>query len=114
MAPNEPLPHLTTLRLATSDTVGPRPRGDDDGSGHTGRRSLPPTHFRPDPRYNHATEPPPHPSPPVPRLITVAALVATTLTLAACENTIRGVGRDTANAVDATGDAIRRTGRALD
>ncbi len=32
--------------------------------------------------------------------------------LSACGNTIRGIGRDTANAVDATQDAGRSVGRA--
>ena len=33
--------------------------------------------------------------------------------LSACENTIRGVGRDTAETVNATQNAVRRTGRAV-
>ena len=33
--------------------------------------------------------------------------------LSACENTIRGVGRDTAQTVNATQNAARRTGRAV-
>ena len=48
------------------------------------------------------------------RLLIVTALGALVLpTLQACESTIRGVGRDTANAVDATQNAARRTGRAV-
>ena len=43
------------------------------------------------------------PSPIARTALVLLVLVAT----AACANTIRGVGRDTANAVDATGDAIR-------
>lgn len=35
--------------------------------------------------------------------LVLAALLAT----AACANTIRGIGHDTANAVDATGAAVR-------
>ena len=38
------------------------------------------------------------------RLATIAIL-ASALMASACANTIRGVGRDTANAVDATEDA---------
>jgi predicted small secreted protein len=43
---------------------------------------------------------------------TIAAVFAALLTLSACGNTIRGLGRDTANAVDATQDAGRRVDRA--
>ncbi|MFB9947297.1 entericidin [Rhizobium puerariae] len=42
----------------------------------------------------------------------IAALLATMVSLASCGNTIRGMGRDTANAVDATQDAGRRVERA--
>jgi predicted small secreted protein len=42
----------------------------------------------------------------------VTALFATMLSLSSCGNTIRGVGQDTANAVDATQDAGRRVDRA--
>jgi len=40
------------------------------------------------------------------------AAVAVTLLLAGCGNTIRGMGQDTANAVDATQDAGRKIERA--
>ncbi|OHV76631.1 entericidin [Rhizobium sp. LCM 4573] len=42
----------------------------------------------------------------------IAALFATMLSLSSCGNTIRGMGQDTANAVDATQDAGRRVDRA--
>ncbi len=42
----------------------------------------------------------------------IAALLATMVSLSSCGNTIRGVGRDTANAVDATQDAGRSVDRA--
>ena len=45
-------------------------------------------------------------------LATVAAIFVTVATLSSCGNTIRGVGRDTANAVDATQDAGRRVDHA--
>ncbi|MDP9570771.1 UNVERIFIED_ORG: putative small secreted protein [Agrobacterium larrymoorei] len=45
-------------------------------------------------------------------LATVAAILVTVASLSACGNTIRGVGRDTANAVDATQDAGRSVDRA--
>ncbi len=45
-------------------------------------------------------------------LATIAAILVTASTLASCGNTIRGVGRDTANAVDATQDAGRSVDRA--
>lgn len=41
-----------------------------------------------------------------------AVLLATVFALSSCGNTIRGVGRDTANAVDATQDAGRSVERA--
>ncbi|MDS7597243.1 entericidin [Agrobacterium tumefaciens] len=43
--------------------------------------------------------------------IFAVALVAV-VTLSSCGNTIRGIGRDTANAVDATQDAGRNVDRA--
>ena len=48
------------------------------------------------------------------KMIRVAplAVVAVTLLLAGCGNTIRGMGQDTANAVDATQDAGHRIERA--
>jgi entericidin B len=42
----------------------------------------------------------------------ISIVLATLLALSACGNTIRGVGRDTANAVDATQDAGRSVERA--
>jgi len=42
----------------------------------------------------------------------IAALFATAAALSSCGNTIRGVGQDTANAVDATQDAGRNVERA--
>jgi len=47
------------------------------------------------------------------KLIRIAPLaaVAVTLLLAGCGNTIRGMGQDTANAVDATQDAGRNIER---
>jgi len=42
----------------------------------------------------------------------VAALLLAVLTLSACGNTIRGIGRDTANTVDATQDAGHSVQRA--
>ena len=47
--------------------------------------------------------------------LAIVALVAATVapTLSSCANTIRGVGRDTANTVNATQNAARRTGRAV-
>jgi len=47
------------------------------------------------------------------KLIRIAPLaaVAATLLLAGCGNTIRGMGQDTANAVDATQDAGRNIER---
>ena len=43
---------------------------------------------------------------------TIAAVLVTMVSLSSCGNTIRGVGRDTANAVDATQDAGRNVDRA--
>ncbi|WP_427139578.1 entericidin [Shinella sp. G-2] len=40
-------------------------------------------------------------------------MLAALVVLSACGNTIRGVGRDTANAVDATQDAGRRVARSV-
>ena len=45
------------------------------------------------------------------RLVLAAAVAVPVLT--ACENTIRGVGRDAAKTVDATQNAARRAGRAI-
>jgi len=42
----------------------------------------------------------------------ISIVLAALLALSACGNTIRGVGRDTANAVDATQDAGRSVERA--
>lgn len=42
----------------------------------------------------------------------IAALLATTMSLSSCGNTIRGMGRDTANTVNATQDAGRSVERA--
>lgn len=43
---------------------------------------------------------------------TIAAVLVTVVSLSSCGNTIRGVGRDTANAVNATQDAGRSVDRA--
>ena len=45
-------------------------------------------------------------------LTRISIVLAALLALSACGNTIRGIGRDTANAVDATQDAGRSVGRA--
>lgn len=45
-------------------------------------------------------------------LSTVFVALLTVVTLSSCGNTIRGMGRDTANAVDATQDAGRNVDRA--
>ncbi|KQZ55326.1 entericidin [Rhizobium sp. Root149] len=42
----------------------------------------------------------------------IAALMATAASLASCGNTIRGVGQDAANTVNATQDAGRKVERA--
>lgn len=42
----------------------------------------------------------------------LTAVFAAVISLSGCGNTIRGVGQDTANAVDATQDAGRRVERA--
>lgn len=42
----------------------------------------------------------------------IAALLATTVSLSSCGNTIRGIGQDTANTVNATQDAGKRVDRA--
>ena len=42
----------------------------------------------------------------------IAALFATMVTLSSCGNTIRGIGQDTANTVDATQSAGRNVGNA--
>ncbi|ESR26087.1 hypothetical protein [Lutibaculum baratangense] len=41
------------------------------------------------------------------RSLVIAALLTSTVFLAACENTIRGAGRDISNTADATGAAAR-------
>ena len=46
------------------------------------------------------------------KIVAMVGAVALGLTLSACGNTIRGLGRDTANAVDATKDAGHRIARA--
>ncbi|MEM8749590.1 MAG: entericidin [Pseudomonadota bacterium] len=43
----------------------------------------------------------------------ISALVMTSITVSGCANTIRGVGKDASNTVDATQGAVRRTGRAV-
>ena len=45
-------------------------------------------------------------------LTKISIVFAALLALSACGNTIRGMGRDTANAVDATQDAGRSVERA--
>lgn len=40
------------------------------------------------------------------RLVAVSLVLAAALTLSACANTVRGVGRDVGNTVDATGAAV--------
>jgi len=42
----------------------------------------------------------------------IAALLAAMVSLASCGNTIRGMGKDAANTVNATQDAGRRVDRA--
>jgi entericidin B len=42
----------------------------------------------------------------------IAALLATTVSLSSCGNTIRGIGQDTANTVDATQAAGKKVDRA--
>lgn len=44
--------------------------------------------------------------------IRISALALAALMAAGCANTIRGIGQDTANAVDATQDAGRKVERA--
>jgi predicted small secreted protein len=44
----------------------------------------------------------------------VIAAIFVIVALSSCGNTIRGAGKDTANAVDATEDAARRVGKAAD
>ncbi|WP_313616783.1 entericidin [Agrobacterium sp.] len=46
------------------------------------------------------------------KLATIVTVLAAVTALSACGNTIRGIGRDTANAVDATQDAGRSVDRA--
>ncbi|NTJ67078.1 entericidin [Agrobacterium rhizogenes] len=43
----------------------------------------------------------------------IAAAFAVLMVLASCSNTIRGMGRDTANAVNATEDAGHKVKRAV-
>jgi entericidin B len=45
-------------------------------------------------------------------IFVVAALATTMLSLTSCGNTIRGMGQDTANTVNATQDAGRRVEKA--
>ncbi|MDA8870505.1 entericidin [Rhizobiaceae bacterium] len=42
-----------------------------------------------------------------------ATLVGSVLMLSGCANTIRGVGQDASNTVNATQGAVRRTGNAV-
>jgi predicted small secreted protein len=44
----------------------------------------------------------------------IAALFATMVSLSSCGNTIRGLGQDTANTVDATQSAGKRVGNAAE
>ncbi|MGW9230508.1 entericidin domain-containing protein [Pseudorhizobium sp. NPDC055634] len=46
------------------------------------------------------------------KVTVIATLLLTAAALSSCGNTIRGVGQDTANAVDATQDAGRSVDRA--
>ncbi|MDL2397683.1 entericidin [Rhizobium mayense] len=48
-----------------------------------------------------------------PTLTKIAAACAVVMVLASCANTIRGVGRDTANAVNATENAGHQVKRAV-
>jgi predicted small secreted protein len=43
----------------------------------------------------------------LPRIASLATLLACALAISACANTIRGVGRDASNTVDATEGAVR-------
>lgn len=45
-------------------------------------------------------------------LVTIVAISLAGATLASCGNTIRGMGKDTANTVDATQNAGNRVGNA--
>ena len=45
------------------------------------------------------------------RIAIVSTLLAGALTLSACANTVRGVGRDVGNTVDATGAAVNDVAR---
>lgn len=45
------------------------------------------------------------------RLAAVAVVLAATLAMSACANTVRGVGRDVGNTVDATGAAANDIAR---
>ncbi len=45
------------------------------------------------------------------RVTSVAVALIATLALSACANTVRGVGRDVGNTVDATGSAVRDVAR---
>jgi len=47
-------------------------------------------------------------------LTRLGVMLAALVVLSACGNTIRGLGRDTANAVDATQDAGRRVVNSVD
>lgn len=46
------------------------------------------------------------------KILTYVFALAAAITLSGCGNTIRGIGHDTANAVDATQDAGRQVERA--
>ncbi len=46
------------------------------------------------------------------KIITVASIVLFAVTLSSCGNTIRGMGKDAANTVDATKSAGHRVARA--
>ncbi|ALN73869.1 MULTISPECIES: hypothetical protein [unclassified Aureimonas] len=45
------------------------------------------------------------------RVTSVALALVATLALSACANTVRGVGRDVGNTVDATGAAVKDVAR---
>jgi predicted small secreted protein len=45
------------------------------------------------------------------RIAAVAVVLAATLAMSACANTVRGVGRDVGNTVDATGAAANDIAR---
>ncbi len=45
------------------------------------------------------------------RISVVAATLAAVMVVSGCANTVRGVGRDVGNTVDATGSAVRDVAR---